>query len=437
MRRATFVCLLFTSTIAGGLTAAAAQTSSPGSAAATQALASDSVVDQIGVDIHLSFFNTPYNKFDTLVRPALAELGVRHVRDGALTAGNSGALNTYYKRLSALAADGIKSSLVTFDATTPAYVTDLAKLDDVYNQAGRAVEFFEGSNEPNLKKNPGWANIGRERQKALYQAAHGNPDLSGVAVIGPSPWGPSAQQLGDISADVDFGNWHIYSGGQYPEATGKASLSDYQEQARALYSGKPVVASEAGYHSAMNVPTGKHRPTPEKTIAKYLPRLILWDLKNGVVRTYVYELIDSFNKGDADPESNFGLMRYDGSRKPAFNAIKNLIGIFSDQGAVPHPQALDWSMTNKDDAVQSMVFQRSDGSFLLALWLGVAAWDPDQRTEIASKSVSTDIMLPATINKATALEFTDEGTVVSRDAVIEGHRLSLTLKDTLTVIRLQ
>ena len=209
MRRATFVCLLFTSTIAGGLTAAAAQTSSPGSAAATQALASDSVVDQIGVDIHLSFFNTPYNKFDTLVRPALAELGVRHVRDGALTAGNSGALNTYYKRLSALAADGIKSSLVTFDATTPAYVTDLAKLDDVYNQAGRAVEFFEGSNEPNLKKNPGWANIGRERQKALYQAAHGNPDLSGVAVIGPSPWGPSAQQLGDISADVDFGNWHI------------------------------------------------------------------------------------------------------------------------------------------------------------------------------------------------------------------------------------
>ena len=437
MRRATFVCLLFTSTIAGGLTAAAAQTSSPGSAAATQALASDSVVDQIGVDIHLSFFNTPYNKFDTLVRPALAELGVRHVRDGALTAGNSGALNTYYKRLSALAADGIKSSLVTFDATTPAYVTDLAKLDDVYNQAGRAVEFFEGSNEPNLKKNPGWANIGRERQKALYQAAHGNPDLSGVAVIGPSPWGPSAQQLGDISADVDFGNWHIYSGGQYPEATGKASLSDYQEQARALYSGKPVVASEAGYHSAMNVPTGKHRPTPEKTIAKYLPRLILWDLKNGVVRTYVYELIDSFNKGDADPESNFGLMRYDGSRKPAFNAIKNLIGIFSDQGAVPHPQALDWSMTNKDDAVQSMVFQRSDGSFLLALWLGVAAWDPDQRTEIASKSVSTDIMLPATINKATALEFTDEGTVVSRDAVIEGLRLSLTLKDTLTVIRLQ
>src|SRR5205085_5384367 len=99
-------------------------------------------------------------------------------------------------------------------------------------------------------------------------------------------------------------------------------------------------------------------------------------------RTYLYELIDSFARGDTDPESNFGLIRYDGSRKPSFNAIKNLIGIFSDPGAVPNPQRLDWSLTSKDDAVQSMVFQRSDGGFLLALWLGVSAWDPDQRAEI-------------------------------------------------------
>jgi hypothetical protein len=436
-RSAALACLILVSAIPAELTTVAAQTSSSDRPAMTRSLASDSVVDQIGVDIHLSFFNTPYNKFDSIVRPGLAELGVRHIRDGALTAGNSGALNTYYKRLSALAADGIKSSLVAFDATTPAYVTDLAKLDDVFNAAGRAVEFFEGTNEPNLKKNPDWAKIGRERQKDLYQATHGNPDLSGVAVIGPSPWGPSAQQLGDVSANVDFGNWHIYSGGQYPEATGKASLADYLGQARGLYSGKPVVATEAGYHSAMDVPAGKHRPTPEKIIARYLPRLVLWNLKHGVVRTYLYELIDSFDKGDADPESNFGLIRHDGSRKPAFYAIKNLIGIFSDPGPVPHPQTLDWSLASKDDAIQTMLFQRSDGSFLLALWLGVPAWDPDQRAEVASKSVATEITLPATTTKATVLEFTDEGTVAARDAAIEGHRLSLTLKDTLTVIRLQ
>jgi hypothetical protein len=436
-RSAALACFILISAIPGGPTKVAAQTSPPDHPAATQSLASDSVVDQIGVDIHLSFFNTPYNKFDTLVRPALAELGVRHIRDGALTAGNSGALNTYYKRLTALAADGIKSSLVAFDATSPAYTTDLAKLDDVFNSAGRAVEFFEGTNEPNLKKNPDWANIGRERQKDLYQATHANPDLSGVAVIGPSPWGPSAQQLGDISTNVDFGNWHIYSGGQFPEATGKASLTDYLEQARGLYSGKPIVASEAGYHSAMNVPAGKHRPTPENIVTRYLPRLILWDLKHGVVRTYLYELIDSFNKGDADPESNFGLIRYDASRKPAFYAIKNLIGIFSDPAPVPHPQTLDWSLASKDDAIQTMLFQRSDGSFLLALWLGVSAWDPDRRAEVAAKSVTTEITLPATTSKATVLEFTDEGTVATRDAAIEGNRLSLTVKDTLTVIRLQ
>ena len=275
----------------------AAQTSPSQPSAAIQSQPSDSVVDQIGVDIHLSFFDTPYNKFDSIVRPRLAELGVRHIRDSALTAGNSGALHTYYTRLSALAADGIKSSLITFDATSPAYLTDLDRLEEVFNSAGRGVEFFEGTNEPNLKKNPNWANIGRDRQKALYEATHSNPNLSGIAVLGPSPWGTSAQQLGDISTSVDFGNWHIYSGGQYPEATGKASLKDYLEQARGLYSSKPIVATEAGYHSAMNVPAEKHRPTPEKIIARYLPRLILWDLKNSVIRTYLYELIDSFCTG--------------------------------------------------------------------------------------------------------------------------------------------
>jgi hypothetical protein len=430
-------CLIFAFVVVGGFTAAAAQTSSSERSASTQSQPSDKVVDQIGVNIHLSFFNTPYNKFDSIVRPRLSELGVRHIRDAALTAGNSGALQTYYRRLTALAADGIRSSLVTFDATSPAFLTDLNRLEEVFNEAGRGVEFFEGTNEPNLKKIPNWADIGRDRQKTLYEATHANPNLSGVAVIGPSPWGPGAEQLGDVSASVDFGNWHIYSGGQYPEAVGKSSLQDYLAQARGLYSSKPVVATEAGYHSAMNVPAGKHRPTPEKVVARYLPRLILWNLKHGVIRTYLYELIDSFAKGDADPESNFGLIRHDGSPKPSFYAIKNLIGIFSDSGAVPTPQTLDWSLTSKDAAIQTMLFQRSDGSFLLALWLGVPAWDPDQRTEIASKSVATEIMLPATIGKAVVSEFTDDGTVAARDETIQGGRLSLVVKDTMTVIRLR
>jgi hypothetical protein len=430
-------CLIFILVTLGGVAIAPAQTSSSKHSASIQSQPSDNVVDQIGVNIHLSFYNTPYGKFDSIVRPRLSELGIRHIRDGALTAGNSGALQTYYKRLSALAADGIKSSLVTFDATSPAVLTDLNRLEAVFNDAGRGVEFFEGTNEPNLKKNPSWADIGRDRQKALYEATHSNPNLSRVAVIGPSPWGTDAQQLGDISASVDFGNWHIYSGGQYPEAAGKASLEDYLEQARGLYSSKPIVATEAGYHSAMNVAAGKHRPTPEKIIARYLPRLILWNLKHGVIRTYLYELVDSFARGDTDPESNFGLIRYDGSPKPSFHAIKNLIGIFSDSGAVPNPQKLDWSLTSKDPEIQTMLFQRSDGSFLLALWLGVPAWDPDQRTEVAAKSVATDIILPATIGKATVSEFIDDGTLTARDEAIQGSRLSVMVKDTMTVIRLQ
>lgn len=432
--RVRLALLLFAS---GGQLCSVAYAQSSSAGQNFRGLPSNSVVDQIGVVIHLGFFNTPYNKFDAIVRPRLLDLGIRHVRDSALTTGNSGALGTYYKRLSTLAADGIKSCLVVYDATSPAYSADLTKLGEVYSSAGRAVEFFEGTNEPNLKKIPNWAQIGRDRQKQLYEAVHSNPALSHVAVLGPSPWGASAQQLGDVSASVDYGNWHTYSGGQHPEATGKGGLTDYLTQAKGLYGSKPIVATEAGYHSAMNVPRPKHRPTPENIVARYLPRLVLWNLKSGVVRTYIYELIDSFAKGDTDPESNFGLVRYDGSPKPSYFAIKNLIRVFSDAGTVAKPQKLDWSLTSRSAETKSMLFQRSDGTFLLAVWLGESAWDPDQRAEISVKPVSTELTLPAIVNKATVFEFSDAGAVSERDASIHGGRLPLVVKDTLTVIKLQ
>lgn len=400
-------------------------------------LPAKAVVDQIGVVIHLSFFDTAYNKFDSIVRPRLLDLGIRHIRDGALTNGNSGTLGTYYKRLSTLAADGIKSCLVVFDATTPAYLTDLSKLEQIYDSAGHGVECFEGANEPNLKSNARWAEIGKNRQKELYEAVHSNPRLSHIAVLGPSPWGESAQRLGDVSAFVDYGNWHTYSGGQNPEWAGKSGVGDYLAQATGLYRNKRVITTEAGYHSAMNVPPRKHRPTPEDIVARYMPRMILWNLKSGFVRSYIYELIDTHSKGDTDPESNFGLIRPDGSPKPSYFAVKNLIRIFSDSGTVSNLREINWSISSRTSDIKSLLFQKSDGSHLLALWLGVPAWDPDRRERIEVAPVATELTLPASINKAIVSQFSDDGTVSERETPLRNGKLNLTVSDKLTVIRLQ
>ena len=65
---------------------------------------------------------------------------------------------------------------------------------------------------------------------------------------------------------------------------------------------------------------------PEDVEAKYMPRLILEQILHEIRRTYIYELIDvgpKVSKNDAA----FGLVRNDGTPKPAFNALKNLIQI--------------------------------------------------------------------------------------------------------------
>ena len=53
----------------------------------------------------------------------------------------------------------------------------------------------------------------------------------------------------------------------------------------------------------------------------------------GEKRTYTYELIDEFDDpGKTNAEANFGLLRRDWTPKPAFAAMKNLLGLLSDPG---------------------------------------------------------------------------------------------------------
>jgi hypothetical protein len=391
----------------------------------------DSVVDQIGVSVHLSFFNTPYNRFEDLVRPTLLDSGIRHIRDGAFT--NMGPDHPFYRRLRTLAADGLKFSLITFDATSPAYKTDLQKLISVFEWSGRAVELFEGTNEPNLKSIPDWANISREHQKELYRRVHSEPELSQISVLGPSPWGASAQQIGDLSGAVDYANWHIYSGGQYPESQESSSLADYIEQANHLYKDKKLVATEAGYHSAMNVPLFKHRPTPEPIVARYLPRLILWNLKNKVVRTYLYELIDSFARGDSDPESNFGLIRADGTKKASYFAIKNLISFFSDPGPSFSTTPLFYSVPDKS-MIETMVFQKRNGRNLLAAWIALPSWNPRTRTYVQVAAKIIDLQLPSQISHVSVHTFGDDGNIKNADLLTPNGTATLMVTDQLTIL---
>ena len=49
---------------------------------AEQAQSADAFVDTIGIITHLHDTDTAYENFDDVIKPRLAELGIRHIRDG-------------------------------------------------------------------------------------------------------------------------------------------------------------------------------------------------------------------------------------------------------------------------------------------------------------------------------------------------------------------
>jgi hypothetical protein len=78
-------------------------------------------------------------------------------------------------------------------------------------------------------------------------------------------------------------------------------------------------ATETGYHNAISNELG----ISDGAAGKYIPRLLLGNFKRNIVRTYLYELVNQSSDPN-DDQSNFGLLRFDGSPKPAFTTIKNM-----------------------------------------------------------------------------------------------------------------
>lgn len=367
----------------------------------TDAVWSQRVVQQVGVNIHLSFYDTPYKKFNEIVLPALSELGVIYLRD--VFPKNNHFNKLYISRLKHLCDIGYRFSLVVFDETNPNYTVDYTTASYFINSLAGCIHILEGVNEPNLKSNKNWAAITTNSQRRLFEFINNTKfEVKQPYVAGPSLWGDSAQAIGDLSSVVDIGNWHTYSGGRNPESgqDKDGSIFNYLQQAEKIFGNKKILVSEDGYHSAMDAPINKHRPTPNEVIATYLPRLILLHRDLGVYQTYIYELIDTKNNGSSDPESNFGLVDYEGKRKPQFNALKNLIKIFSDYSDVScNLDDLFSIKYSVAEDIKIQLFCKSNGKWLIGIWRPLPIWDPVSREHISVESIPVKLSFPDRSNK--------------------------------------
>ena len=401
-------------------------------AAPETAKRADAIVDSIGVATHLNsgYLNTAYGNY-SIIKSRLQELGIRHIRDG----GKDAILN---QRLQDLATIGIKSTLVMDprDGTKPTDAVTIAKA------VPTSIEAVEGPNETDLfnftYNGKSFPQATRDYQNALYAAIKGDSATATLPVLMPSMgWAKNAERLGALSSG-DIGNMHSYP------ALGNPPTHDIDwwhiPYARVICgASKPIVATETGYHNALRDPAGAG--ISELASSKYLPRLHLEYFNRGIKRAFLYEFI---NLGTGPNQiDNFGLLRHDGSPKPAFIALKNLIYLMKDTGGANFsPGSLNYTLSGDMTNVHHTLVQKAgDGKlptrFFLILWQEVKSWDNTNKKDIAVPNRNLTLTLNTVIHQATLFQPIKSTTPTYDTTNPSGiKQLSLQVPDHPLVIRL-
>jgi hypothetical protein len=399
-----------------------------GSLPAFTALASDSFVDSIGINTHLTYTNTAYASEWPRVLSALKTLGVRHIRDGYY---DWAAGNAMYAKHQQLAAAGIGTNFVVAigSSASPAEAKTFAKL------AGD-VESFEGPNECDAEggRNCGGAKWLQNLQTFMPTVTNAGKAV-GVPVYGPSfVRASSYPAIGNIARQMTMNNLHIYFGGRNPESGGWGSMDAeghyygsiawWLDNAKIDGPGLKSVATESGYIANATVTP---YTLPQNIEAMYVPRTLLMAYKSGLQRTYLYELLDEVSS------PGYGLMDDEIKPKAAYTALANLISLTGDRGAAFTPGQLEMQIDGGDSNLQQILLQKRDGSFLLILWVGSSGYDPATNTATPVQAESVTLNVAGSEYLQTAYQLAGTGKL-SKKQLGQGQSAVLSVSDEVSVI---
>ena len=381
-----------------------------------QALTAYNFTDSVGVNIHLHFTNTPeVMDFPDFLTSIIA-LGVHHYRNGI----DPYAVPFEYASAETLASAGIKADWLISSADAP------QNINAIYANAPNSIEAFEGPNEDNTDAGPVLANF----MSMLYSTVKGNPNTATVPVYAPTLTElPLIGLQGSLAAYDNYANMHDYYyprnpetasyGGSFFGCGGYGSMAFNICIAQLTSPGTPVISTETGYISGTQ---------SDEVLGRYITRTLFMHLGMNVMRTYLYEFVD-----DVD-SPGFGLVHSDFTPKPAYTAIKNLISLFNDQSFAT-PGKFDYTLTGQTNNVQHVLFQKSDGTYMMAIWLGVQSADevsPYETYSIPPQTVSIATETP--VGNVTVYTLDDEGNMTNSPGDTVTSTTSLAVTDRITIV---
>jgi hypothetical protein len=351
--------------------------------------------DSVGVATHIGYYDTAYADWPRLVA-RLEALGVRHLRDGVYGNPSPQAAEynrRFYESVDLAAAHGMRFTFIMGGGGDTGTLDQL--IDVVSGRLRHAVEALEAPNEVDKAVGgPRWASRLAAYTRRLYRKVKATPSLRRLPVLAPSLATFGAERrLGDQRKWLDVGNVHPYTGGESPHPLHLHSA--LAEASRVSGPHKPIWATEAGFHNALNQRTAEHPPVSEHAAAVYLLRTFLEHFHDGIRRTYAYELIDEVPEPRRrNPEYHFGLLRHDYSPKPAYRALRSLLTLVGREDRRPRLRPLRLGVSGAGPDVRRLVLQKADGTYLVALWRTARIWDTARRRRLRVRPRALTVTLP-------------------------------------------
>lgn len=328
--------------------------------------------ESLGVNIHVSFDNTPYGKTGRLVQ-VLKDSGLKHVRDGLKI--DRPDQNRALKQI----AEAGLSTLLIFGNPDSNYQSGTVSqgLAWLLGPGKGLVTAVEGANEWDCVGGSGWKPELRAYQAAVSDAV--STSLR-IPLVGPSFCRAGRAKEYGADQHLDLNNMHSYAAGRPPEQTAGDALAD-----SVVRPGVPTWSTETGYHNAL-----KGQPSQpgvsERAAAAYSVRTYLENARLGVPRTYLYELYDQFNDpGGASMESHFGLIRADGTPKPAYLAVRSLAHLTRDltkAGPSGEPVAAV-AVNDTGEDLRQLQYDAGNGRTLVLLWRAQSVYDLSKKADLS------------------------------------------------------
>ena len=355
--------------------------------------AASTFVQSLGINTHLGFPSTVYYGHSQNVISALQYLGINTIRDEPP--------GYNHDPTTTAANDAVAAAGVQLDALLvgngPVDITDTIAETAAFEQAyPGSIAAIEGPNEINAWPityegiTDNYA-AGVQVTQDLWTAVHSNPSLEAVPVYaltlsyGITGVAAGEEQLGDLAPYVTYGNAHIYDCCNVWQGNMLQWLPILKQDTP----GMPMVITETGYTT-----TPSH--VDELSAAKYNLNTLLENALNGIVRTYLYELVDENSSvTDTNVQDHFGEFHNDWTPKTGATAIHNLTTILKSAGSGTASTALNYSVSGLPTTGHSFLLGSST-AFDLAVWIDATVYDPTNAVDIAAPAYPVTVNLGAT-----------------------------------------